>query len=92
MLDTHVLLWYEVGESKLGQRALRMIERGFSSGGVCVSAISFWEVGMQHASTDSPSMLTSTPGAAVCWGVWPGGDPHRGEDRRPRLPPYRYAL
>ena len=47
LLDTHVLLWYEVGEDKLGRRALRMIERGFSSGGVCVSAISFWEVGMQ---------------------------------------------
>lgn len=47
LLDTHVILWYEVGTDKLGSHARGLLEIGLSSQDVCMSAISFWEVGMQ---------------------------------------------
>ena len=47
LLDTHVLVWYEVGEDKLGRRTRSMLESGLASNSVCISSISFWEVGMQ---------------------------------------------
>ena len=47
LLDTHVLLWYEMGQGKLGRRTRSMLERGLASNRVCVSAMSFWEVGMR---------------------------------------------
>ena len=47
LLDTHVLLWHERGDRKLGRRARGEIERSWSEDNVAVSAISFWEVGMQ---------------------------------------------
>ena len=47
LLDTHVLLWHERGDRKLGRRARGEIERSWLEDNVAVSAISFWEVGMQ---------------------------------------------
>lgn len=46
LLDTHVLVWLRAGDSKLGARARRAVEKVHQSGGLAVSAITFWEVGM----------------------------------------------
>ena len=47
LLDTHVLLWHERGDRKLGRRARAEVERSWSENEAAVSAITFWEVGMQ---------------------------------------------
>lgn len=47
LLDTHVLLWHERGDRRLGRRTRRMLARGLRSSNLAVSAMSFWEVGMQ---------------------------------------------
>ena len=47
LLDTHVLLWQEQGDPRLGPRARRLFERALQEGSVAVSAISFWEIGMR---------------------------------------------
>ncbi len=46
LLDTHVLLWLRLGDSRLGFRARREIDQAWQFDGVGVSAISFWEVAM----------------------------------------------
>ena len=46
LLDTHVLLWLDQGNSRLGKVALQLIESAMADGGVAVSAISFWEIAM----------------------------------------------
>ena len=46
LLDTHVLLWQERGDRRLGLQARRTLERALQIGDAAVSAISFWEVGM----------------------------------------------
>lgn len=47
VLDTHVLIWHEHGDRRLGPRARQAFENALKTGGAAVSAISFWEVGMQ---------------------------------------------
>ena len=47
LLDTHVLLWQERGDRKMGPRTRHIFERALQESDVAVSAISFWEVGMQ---------------------------------------------
>ena len=47
LLDTHVLLWHERGDRRMGPRARRTFERALREGEAAVSAISFWEVGMR---------------------------------------------
>lgn len=46
LLDTHVLIWLAEGADTLGEPARELIDRAATSGGVVVSAISFWEVAM----------------------------------------------
>ena len=46
VLDTHVLVWVDAGAAELGEGAAGLIDREFSTDGVGVSAISFWEVAM----------------------------------------------
>lgn len=46
LLDTHVLLWMDRNDNALGEMARSMIEQAWLSGGIAVSAISFWEVAM----------------------------------------------
>lgn len=48
-LDTHVLLWLRSGSRRLGSGARLEIDRAWRSGAVCVSAVSFWELGMLMA-------------------------------------------
>lgn len=47
VLDTHVLVWQEQGDRRLGRRARRTLESALLAGDAAVSAISFWEIGMQ---------------------------------------------
>ena len=46
VLDTHVLLWFDGGDVKLGPNTRSIIADGIARGEVVVSAISVWEVGM----------------------------------------------
>lgn len=47
LLDTHVLIWQERGDLRLGPQTRRVIARALQEDRVAVSAISFWEVGMR---------------------------------------------
>ena len=49
MLDTHVLLWVDRDERKLGKKSRALIARRWATESVAVSAITFWEVGMLEA-------------------------------------------
>lgn len=49
VLDTHVLVWADADDHKLGRKARILIDRLWSLGQVTVSAISFWEIGMLQA-------------------------------------------
>ena len=46
LLDTHALVWLDADAADLGREAAASIDREFADGGVWVSAISFWEIGM----------------------------------------------
>lgn len=46
-MDTHVLVWFRSGDRRLGPQAHFAIERAFQDQDAAVSAISFWEAGMQ---------------------------------------------
>ena len=46
LLDTHVLLWLESGNERLGANVRREIDRAWEVGEAAVSAVSFWEVAM----------------------------------------------
>jgi PIN domain nuclease of toxin-antitoxin system len=48
LLDTHVLLWMDLGKDGLGPATQRLIQTGWTEGRICVSAISFWECAMLH--------------------------------------------
>ena len=45
LLDTHVLVWLDEANPRLGAKAIEQIDAEFQSGNIAVSAISFWEVG-----------------------------------------------
>ena len=47
LLDTHVLIWHEQGNRRLGARSRRELDVALHSGTAAVSAISFWEIGLQ---------------------------------------------
>ncbi len=44
LLDTQVMLWLRLGDSRLGRHARIEIDQAWQSDDVGVSAISFWEV------------------------------------------------
>ena len=46
LLDTHVLIWLDVGDSRLGSESLSAIDSAFDSDELAVASISFWEIGM----------------------------------------------
>ena len=46
LLDTHVVLWYVSGNTKLSVAARRQIE---SAEVACYSAVSLWEVAIKHS-------------------------------------------
>ena len=47
LLDTHVLVWQEQGDRRLGRRTRQLLERALEEGEAAVSAISFWEIAMR---------------------------------------------
>lgn len=49
VLDTHVLVWADSDDRKLGRKARALIDRLWAIGKVAVPAIAFWEVGMLQA-------------------------------------------
>lgn len=46
LLDTHVLIWLDEGNSRLGKIALKAIIESLAAGQLAVATISFWEVAM----------------------------------------------
>lgn len=46
VLDTHALLWWVDGSQELSPRARRHIDSFVDTGGIHVSSISCWEIGM----------------------------------------------
>ena len=48
LLDTHVLLWLLLDDSRLGGQTRQIIYTAWSESDVAVSAITFWEVAMLH--------------------------------------------
>jgi PIN domain nuclease of toxin-antitoxin system len=46
ILDTHVLIWMDEGNSRLGKFALNRIDESLATGQLCVATISFWETAM----------------------------------------------
>lgn len=46
LLDTHVLVWLDEGNPRLGKTALQSINESLASGQLGVATISFWEVAM----------------------------------------------
>ena len=58
ILDTHILLWVDRNDSKLGAMARLQIEAAWRAGLLVVSAISFWEATML-AERDRISLPTS---------------------------------
>ena len=46
LLDTHVLIWLDEGNTRLGRATLKKINAALIEGNLAVSAISFWEVAM----------------------------------------------
>lgn len=48
LLDTHALVWVDQDDAALGKTARRFVQAAWDSGGVAVSAISFWECEMLH--------------------------------------------
>ncbi|MCY3816266.1 MAG: type II toxin-antitoxin system VapC family toxin [Gammaproteobacteria bacterium] len=47
LLDTHVLIWHERGDRRLGARAQRTVGGAIQARNAAVSSISFWEIGMR---------------------------------------------
>ena len=46
LLDTQALLWWRLGDPRLGQQARGAIQNAWESDEVALSAISFWEIAM----------------------------------------------
>jgi PIN domain nuclease of toxin-antitoxin system len=46
LLDTHVLIWLDSADPRLGVKAREAIEEAHRAGELAVSAISFWETAM----------------------------------------------
>lgn len=49
VLDTHVLIWLATDERSIGKQSRAAYDQSFASGGVAVSAVSYWELGMLAA-------------------------------------------
>ena len=46
LLDTHVLIWFSIGDKRLGRQARELVFAAAKRGQTAVSPISFWEAGM----------------------------------------------
>lgn len=62
LLDTHVLVWMDEDNPKLGHNARELIEKAFNEDAVGVSVISFWECALLAAKD-----LITLPAPMVTW-------------------------
>lgn len=46
LVDTHVAIWITTQNSALGKLSHSLLDQAFRDNRVCISAISFWELGM----------------------------------------------
>jgi len=46
LLDTHVLVWLDEGNPRLGTKALQAINQALAAGQLGMASISFWEIAM----------------------------------------------
>lgn len=46
LIDTHVLIWLDEGNSNLGEKARTLIDNALQERELAISAISFWETAM----------------------------------------------
>jgi PIN domain nuclease of toxin-antitoxin system len=46
VLDTHVLIWWVAGETKLSRSAASTIKRAQAENGIMISSITAWEIAM----------------------------------------------
>ncbi|MCK5602916.1 type II toxin-antitoxin system VapC family toxin [Candidatus Pacearchaeota archaeon] len=46
LLDTHVLIWMDEGNKRLGRKTIKLLNSALADGNLTVSAVSFWEVSM----------------------------------------------
>ncbi len=46
LIDTHVLLWFTEGDTRLGKRARRLIGEAWRAEQVGISVMTLWEIGM----------------------------------------------
>jgi PIN domain nuclease of toxin-antitoxin system len=49
VIDTHVLVWADCNDRRLGRTTRALIDRAWPSGKVAVPSIAFWEVAMLQA-------------------------------------------
>ena len=47
LLDTHILIWREHNDRRLGPRTRALVDRALRDGDAGVSVISFWEIAMR---------------------------------------------
>ncbi len=45
LLDTHVLIWMDTADRRVGRKSRALIDSHWAAGRVAVSAITFWEIG-----------------------------------------------
>ena len=46
LLDTHVLVWLDEGNSRLGSQSRKLIDEALGQERLAIAAISFWEISM----------------------------------------------
>lgn len=49
LLDTHVLVWMDCDDPRVGERTRHMLLSAWRQGQVAVSPVTFWECAMLHA-------------------------------------------
>ena len=49
VLDTNALVWVTVDDRRLGRKAGALIDKHWTAGGIAVSAVAFWEIGLLEA-------------------------------------------
>lgn len=46
VLDTHVLVWYALDDTRLGRKAKQRLQRALADGKLDVSSFTYWEIAL----------------------------------------------
>ena len=46
LVDTHIFFWFQIGDSNLDNKAIKILKNAHEKGELFVSAISIWEIAM----------------------------------------------